>query len=42
MNPAIVGSTADEPVAAIVGEDHAVRLEAFENDAGGSGELARV
>lgn len=36
---ALIRSAADEPVAAVVGEDHAVGFEAFENDAGGSGEF---
>jgi len=40
--PPIIGRTADEPVAAVVGKDHAVGFETFEDHSGTSGELRGV
>lgn len=42
MVPAVIRRTADEPVAAVVGEDHAVSFEAFEDHFGGAGELGGI
>ena len=42
MNPAIIGCSADVPVTAVVGQNHAVSFESFKDDFGGTREFACV